>query len=153
MEASPSPVYGARLLSGFGLIPIASSNLAASANVKALQPRVAGPFMSPDSLGRSVEQWRERVQAFLDEVIDPAEQTFHQQVRTQVATDRWRRPPIMAELKTQARERGRWNLFLPGTEHGAGLANLEYVPGRALWPFADIAPEAMNCAAPDSGNI
>src|ERR1035437_5159872 len=76
MEASPSAVYGARLLSGFGLIPIASSNLAASANVKAPQPRVAGPFMSPDSLGRSVEQWRERVQAFLNEVIDPADKSF-----------------------------------------------------------------------------
>ena len=136
MEASPSPVYGARLLSGFGLIPIASSNLAASANVKAPQPRVAGPFMSPVSLGRSVEQWWERVQALLDEVIDPAEQTFHQQARAQVATDRWGRPPIMAELKTQARERGRRNPFLSGTEHGAGLTNLEYAPGRALWPFA-----------------
>src|ERR1035437_5796223 len=94
MEASPSPVYGARLLSGFGLIPIASSNLAASANVKAPQPRVAGPFMSPDSLGRSVAQWRGHVQSRLEEVTDPAEQPFHQQVRAQVATDRLRRPPI-----------------------------------------------------------
>ena len=153
MEASPSPVYGARLLSGFGLIPIASSNLAASANVKAPQPRVAGPFMSPDSLGRSVEQWRERVQAFLDEVIDPADQTFHQHVRAQVATDRWGRPPIMAELKSLARERGRWNLFLPGTEHGAGLANLEYALAELSGRSPMFAPEAMNCAAPDSGNI
>jgi len=82
--------------------------------VKAPQPRVAGPFMSPFSLGRSVEHRREHVQAFLDEVIDPAEQTFHQHVRAQVATDQWGRPPIMAELKTQARERGRGTLSCPG---------------------------------------
>jgi acyl-CoA dehydrogenase len=59
----------------------------------------------------------------------------------------------MAELKSQARERGRWNLFLPGTEHGAGLANLEYALAELSGRSPMFAPEAMNCAAPDSGNI
>ena len=60
----------------------------------------------------------------------------------------------MAELKPQAREGGRWSLFLSGTEHGAGLANLEYAPLAELSGRSPMfAPEAMNCAAPDSGNI
>jgi acyl-CoA dehydrogenase len=102
----------------------------------------------------TVEQWRERVQAFLDEVIYPAEATFHEQVLAQASTNPWGRPPIIEQLKAQARERGLWNLFLPGAEHGAGLSNLEYAPlaeisGRS--PM--LAPEAMNCAAPDTGNM
>ncbi len=174
MEASPSPVYGARLLSGFGLIPIASSNLAASAKVKGPHLRLGALHASGASagltcircVGRStlsfmdfgysptVEQWRERVQAFLDEVIVPSERTFHDEVRAQAATNPWGRPPIMAELKAQARERGLWNLFLPGTEHGAGLTNLEYAPLAELSGRSPmLAPEAMNCAAPDTGNM
>ena len=102
----------------------------------------------------TVEQWRERVQAFLDEVILPAEPTFRDQVLAQASTNPWGRPPIMAELKAQARERGLWNLFLPGTEHGAGLTNLEYAPLAELSGRSPmLAPEAMNCAAPDSGNM
>jgi acyl-CoA dehydrogenase len=102
----------------------------------------------------TVQQWRERVHAFLDEVIYPAESTFRDQARAQASTNPWGRPPIVEELKAQARERGLWNLFLPGTEHGAGLSNLEYAPlaeisGRS--PM--LAPEAMNCAAPDTGNM
>ena len=102
----------------------------------------------------TVEQWRERVQSFLDEVILPAEPTFHQQVHAQAATNPWGRPPIMEELKGQARERGLWNLFLPGTEFGAGLTNLEYAPLAELTGRSPmLAPEAMNFAAPDSGNM
>ncbi len=73
----------------------------------------------------TVEQWRERVQSFLDEVILPAEHTLHEQVHAQAGTNPWGRPLIMDELKAQARERGLWNLFLPGTDFGAGLTNLE----------------------------
>jgi len=76
----------------------------------------------------AVEQWRVRVQAFLDEVIYPAEPVFHEQVTAQALTNPWGRPPIMEGLKARARERGLWNLFLPGAEHGAGLTNLEYAP-------------------------
>ena len=75
----------------------------------------------------TVEQWRERVQGFLDEVIYPAEATFAEQVAQQAHSNPWGRPPVMEELKAQARERGLWNLFLPG-DRGAGLTNLEYAP-------------------------
>src|SRR6476659_7396207 len=100
-----------------------------------------------------MEQWRERVQAFLDEVVLPAEATFHEQVAAQAHTNPWGRPPVMAELKAEARRRGLWNLFLPG-ERGAGLSNLEYAPLAELSGRSPmLAPEAMNCAAPDTGNM
>src|SRR6478735_6990703 len=100
-----------------------------------------------------MEQWRERVQDFLDEVIYPAEATFHEQVEQQTKTNPWGRPPVMAELKTEAQRRGLWNLFLPG-ERGAGLTNLEYAPLAELSGRSPmLAPEAMNCAAPDTGNM
>jgi acyl-CoA dehydrogenase len=72
-----------------------------------------------------MEQWRERVQAFLDEVVYPAEPVFEEQVAAQSVSNPWGRPPVMEELKAEAQRRGLWNLFLPGTEHGAGLTNLE----------------------------
>jgi acyl-CoA dehydrogenase len=98
------------------------------------------------------EELRERLVAFMDEHVYPAEPVFAEQVAA--AADPWSRPPIMADLKREARARGLWNLFLPHPEYGAGLTNLQYAPlaeitGRSLW----IAPEAVNCAAPDTGNM
>jgi acyl-CoA dehydrogenase len=100
---------------------------------------------------QAVEALRAQLLEFMDEFVYPAEETYHAQVAT---GDRWDTPPIIEELKTQARARGLWNLFLPGSEHGAGLSNLAYAPlaeitGRS--PF--IAPEALNCSAPDTGNM
>jgi acyl-CoA dehydrogenase len=95
----------------------------------------------------------ERLEAFMEELVYPAEETFFQQRRE--AEDPWSQAPIVEELKGQARARGLWNLFLPRThEHGAGLTNVQYAPlaeitGRALW----MAPEAINCSAPDTGNM
>jgi acyl-CoA dehydrogenase len=100
----------------------------------------------------------ERLQSFLDEKVYPAEPVFAEQV--EAAGDPWARPPVVAELKAEARRRGLWNLFfvdehsLPDAEHGAGLTNLQYAPlaeltGRS--PY--LAPEALNCAAPDTGNM
>jgi len=94
---------------------------------------------------------RERLEAFMDEFVYPNEKTFHEQVET--GEDRWSTPPIMEELKEKARSEGLWNLFLPDSEYGAGLSNLEYAPlcefmGRSL-----IAPEIFNCNAPDTGNM
>jgi acyl-CoA dehydrogenase len=89
---------------------------------------------------------------FMDECVYPVEETFHAQVAAH--PDRWDSPPVVADVKKEARARGLWNLFLPHAEFGAGLSNVEYAPiaeltGRS--PY--IAPEAMNCAAPDTGNM
>ena len=94
---------------------------------------------------------------FLDEHIYPAEPVYAAQVAA--ATDPWTRPPVMEELKAQARQRGLWNLFLPahpsgGSELGAGLTNLQYAPLAELTGRSPhLAPEALNCAAPDTGNM
>ena len=96
---------------------------------------------------------RDRLLAFMEAFVYPAEQTFFQQRRD--AEDPWAPAPIVEELKREARARGLWNLFLPRThEYGAGLTNVQYAPlaeitGRALW----LAPESLNCSAPDTGNM
>jgi acyl-CoA dehydrogenase len=89
---------------------------------------------------------------FLVEEIYPAETLFAHQASE--AEDRWDTPAIIDELKVKARAQGLWNLFLPHSERGAGLTNLQYAPlaeltGRS--PF--IFPEALNCSAPDTGNM
>ncbi|MGH2689763.1 MAG: acyl-CoA dehydrogenase, partial [Actinomycetota bacterium] len=96
------------------------------------------------------DELRERLSAFMDEFVYPAEPMLEQAATSPAV---WGPPPIMEELKQAARARGLWNLFLPGPR-GAGLANLQYAPlaeitGRS--PF--LAPEALNCAAPDTGNM
>ncbi|ODB74996.1 MULTISPECIES: acyl-CoA dehydrogenase family protein [Micromonospora] len=100
---------------------------------------------------RTVEL-RQRLEAFLTECVYPAEPVHHAQVLA--AGDPWARPPVMAELKAQARERGLWNLFLPDARYGAGLTNLQYAPLAELTGRSPhLAPEALNCAAPDTGNM
>ena len=89
------------------------------------------------------------LRAFMDEDVYPAELVFE----AELAEDRWRPPPILEVLKARARSLGLWNLFLPGPEHGAGLTTLEYAPLCELMGRSFIAPEACNCAAPDSGNM
>ncbi len=89
------------------------------------------------------------VTAFLTEKVYPAEPVF----AAQEEASGWDRPPVIDELKAAARERGLWNLFLPG-EHGAGLTNLQYAPLAELTGRSPhLAPEAFNCAAPDTGNM
>jgi acyl-CoA dehydrogenase len=100
----------------------------------------------------ATEGLRGRLLDFLDSHVYPAEPIFAAQAAELAGT--WRRPPVMAELKAAARRRGLWNLFLPHSSYGAGLTNLQYAPlaeltGRSPW----IAPEALNCAAPDTGNM
>ncbi len=94
---------------------------------------------------------RGQLEAFMDEFVYPNEGTFHEQV--EASEDRWITPPIMEELKAEARARGLWNLFLPGSEHGAGLSNLEYAPLCEVMGRSLIAPEVFNCNAPDTGNM
>ncbi|MCE7884738.1 MAG: acyl-CoA dehydrogenase [Actinobacteria bacterium ATB1] len=96
-------------------------------------------------------EWQERVQRFLDEAVYPAEATYALQHAEQ--GDRHAPPPVLEELKAEARARGLWNLFFPGDVHGAGLTNLEYAPLAELTGRAPLAAEAMNCSAPDTGNM
>jgi acyl-CoA dehydrogenase len=98
-----------------------------------------------------VENVRHRLLEFMHEFIYPHERTFWEQLRN--APSRWHVPPIIEELKQKARERQLWNLFLPGTEYGAGLTNFEYAPLCEIMGRSPIAPEAFNCAAPDTGNM
>ncbi|HEV2741672.1 MAG TPA: acyl-CoA dehydrogenase family protein, partial [Rubrobacter sp.] len=98
-----------------------------------------------------VLELRGQLEAFMDEFVYPNERTFHEQVGS--AEDRWSTPPIMEELKAEARSRGLWNLFLPDSEHGAGLSNLEYAPLCEVMGRSLIAPEVFNCNAPDTGNM
>ncbi|MCW3813248.1 acyl-CoA dehydrogenase family protein [Micromonospora sp. DR5-3] len=100
---------------------------------------------------RTVEL-RDRLEAFLTECVYPAEPVHAEQVAA--AGDPWARPPVMDELKAEARSRGLWNLFLPDPRYGAGLTNLEYAPLAELTGRSPhLAPEALNCAAPDTGNM
>ncbi len=95
------------------------------------------------------------VSRFLDEHVYPAEQTFADQVaELREAGTPFRTPEIMVKLRAAARQRGLWNLFLPDGRFGAGLSVLDYAPIAELsGRSAAIAPEAMNCSAPDTGNM
>src|SRR5690242_4272388 len=97
----------------------------------------------------------EQLQSFMDSHIYPAEPVYHEQaVKAAQEGDPWRRPAVVAELKAAARERGLWNLFLPKHSGGAGLTNLQYAPlAEITGHSAALAPEALNCAAPDTGNM
>jgi acyl-CoA dehydrogenase len=97
-----------------------------------------------------VKDLQARLIAFMDANIYPNEQRFHAEV---AEGDRWQPTKVVEELKVKARAAGLWNLFLPQSERGAGLTNLEYAPlceimGRVPW-----APEVFNCSAPDTGNM
>ncbi len=94
----------------------------------------------------------EQVERFIREKVVPNEQTYQDQL---VHTDdwtRWRIPPVIEELKAEARELGLWNLFMPDDEYGAGLDNRDYAPVAELTGRSFLAPEVFNCAAPDTGN-
>ncbi|GHJ09359.1 acyl-CoA dehydrogenase [Micromonospora humidisoli] len=107
--------------------------------------------MDFDYDARTVEL-RERLGAFLDECVLPAEAVHAAQVTA--AGDPWSRSPVLDELKVEARRRGLWNLFLPDPRYGAGLTNLQYAPLAELTGRSPhLAPEAVNCAAPDTGNM
>jgi len=100
-----------------------------------------------------MQQARETLEVFLRDRIEPAEPVFQEQLRELDDPWAWSRAPILKELQDQARELGLWNAFLPGPR-GAGLTNLQYatlaeLTGRSI----HLAPPALNCAAPDTGNM
>ncbi|MEX0583922.1 MAG: acyl-CoA dehydrogenase family protein [Sneathiella sp.] len=97
-----------------------------------------------------VKELQGRVQAFMDEHVYPNEQVFYDQVDE---GDRWQPTEIVEELKAKAKEEGLWNLFLPESDRGAGLTNLEYAPLCEIMGRVSFAPEVFNCAAPDTGNM
>jgi acyl-CoA dehydrogenase len=93
-----------------------------------------------------------RVKDFIEKECVPVEHTFYEQI--QDGDDRWKSyPPIMNELKDKAKSLGLWNLFLPESEFGAGLTNYEYAHLAEAMGTCSIASEAMNCQAPDTGNM
>ena len=93
----------------------------------------------------------DRVQDFIETHIYPNEGAFYAQ--HEALADRWDVPPMLEELKTKAKEAGLKNLFLPESELGAGLTNLEYAPLCEIMGRVIFAPEVFNCAAPDTGNM
>ncbi|MQA10693.1 MAG: acyl-CoA dehydrogenase [Pseudonocardiaceae bacterium] len=99
----------------------------------------------------TTEELRKRLNEFMDSHIYPAEPVYHEQLANR--TDPWSNSPIIEELKAEARGRELWNFFLPG-EHGAGLTNLQYAPlAEITGRSPELAPAALNCAAPDTGNM
>jgi len=102
-------------------------------------------------LSDRAKDFRERLQAFLDERVYPAEREYVDAVRS--AATPHVHPPLLEELKEEARRRGLWNLFLPDPEHGAGLSYLDYAPLAELMGRTMIGAEVCNCSAPDTGNM
>ena len=98
------------------------------------------------------QEYLDRVRAFMDAHVYPNEATYAEQLAAN-GLDRWQPLPIIEELKEKAKAADLWNLFLPESEDGAGLSNLDYAPlseemGRVLW-----SSEVFNCSAPDTGNM
>jgi len=92
-----------------------------------------------------------RLTAFMDEHVYPNEANYHRQISD---GDRWQPAPIVEELKPKARAAGLWNLFLPESEYGAGLTNVEYAPlCEIMGRVPGLGPEVFNCSAPDTGNM
>jgi acyl-CoA dehydrogenase len=97
------------------------------------------------------QRYQDDLLAFMDEHVYPAEEVYEEQMRA--SGDPHHQPAVIEELKTEARKRGLWNLFHPHPEWGPGLTNLEYAPLAEIMGRSHLAPEATNCAAPDTGNM
>ena len=101
-----------------------------------------------------VRDLQERITQFMDEHVYPAEPLYHKELeQNRKAGNPWQVTKVVEDLKRKAKAAGLWNLFLPHSEHGAGLTNLEYAPLCEIMGRSHIAPEAFNCSAPDTGNM
>lgn len=107
------------------------------------------------SFSPKVQELQARLTSFMQTHIYPNEALFHQQVEDNRAQGNpWQAPAILSELKAKAKAEGLWNLFLPESELGAGLTNLEYAPlCEIMGRSTHFAPEVFNCSAPDTGNM
>lgn len=104
------------------------------------------------SYSDKVKDLQKRVTTFMEENVYPNESVYKEQLDSQ--EDRWAEvPPIMEEMKKKAKAEGLWNLFLPDSDRGAGLTNVEYAPLCEIMGRSVIGPEAFNCGAPDTGNM
>ncbi len=102
------------------------------------------------AMSAKAQDYHKRLTAFMTEFVFPAEAEY-ERYRREKGPDDHTVPPILEELKTLARERGLWNLFLPAV---SGLTNADYAPLAELTGWSmELAPEATNCAAPDTGNM
>jgi acyl-CoA dehydrogenase len=101
-----------------------------------------------------VRELQQRVAAFMERFVYPAEGRFQEEVaRNRRGGNPWLATEVVEELKREARAARLWNLFLPDSEHGAGLTNLEYAPLCEIMGRSPLGPEAFNCSAPDTGNM
>ncbi|CAE6826648.1 acyl-CoA dehydrogenase family protein [Paraburkholderia nemoris] len=101
-----------------------------------------------------VKSLQQRLNAFMDEHVYPAEAVFEAQMdAARESGNRWQPAPVIEELKQKAKAVGLWNLFLPESKYGAGLTNLEYAPLCEIMGRSHIGAEPFNCSAPDTGNM
>ena len=101
-----------------------------------------------------VRELQERINAFMDQFIYPAEKDYHDELeRNRRGGNPWQVTKVVEDLKKRAKSEGLWNFFLPHSDRGAGLTNLEYAPLCEIMGRSHIAPEVFNCSAPDTGNM
>ena len=101
-------------------------------------------------ISQKSQSLKARIETFMEENIYPNEGRFY---RESEDLGPWKVQPVVEELKAKAREQGLWNLFLPESDRGAGLSNLEYAPLCEIMGRSHLAPEVFNCSAPDTGNM
>ncbi len=104
------------------------------------------------ALDDTTQELRDTLLTFLHEKVYPAEPVFEEQLAAADNRWAWSRLPVLQELRREARAQGLWNLFLPG-EEGSGLTNLQYAPLAEITGRSRLAPPALNCSAPDTGNM
>jgi acyl-CoA dehydrogenase len=101
-----------------------------------------------------VRELQERINAFMDQYIYPAEKDYDEELeRNRRGGNPWQVTKVVEDLKKRAKSEGLWNFFLPHSDRGAGLTNLEYAPLCEIMGRSHIAPEVFNCSAPDTGNM
>src|SRR6267142_5496044 len=114
--------------------------------VHATDPELEIPMFYSES--DKVIELKRHLQSFMDRHVYPNEERFYKQAEE---LGPWKVYPVVEELKPKAREEGLWNLFLPQSEHGAGLTNLEYAPLCEMMGRTEMGPEVFNGSGPETG--